>query len=314
MNNINRRALALLLAATLACGGRGNPSLEATVNAVNTAVELTLAAMTPAGPGTPSATAPQASDSPPSPATSAPLPSDTSAPPTPVPPSPGPTADELARPNGAVLSALRRDTPPNIDAQQDDWPATLPHAIDQIVFNAPNWAGNGDQSGSFNVMWDASNLYLFVVIVDEAHVQNDTGETLYRGDSLELQFDADLAGDFNATTLNTDDYQLGLSPGSSRVNTETYFWNPSARRGQPTGMTIAARPNTAAGGYVVEVAIPWSLFGVSPSAGNRYGFALNSSDNDSPGTKEQQSMISSVITRRLLDPTTWGTLELVTGN
>ena len=308
-------ALAWLLAGTLACGGSGNQSLEATVDAVNTAVELTLAAMTPAGPDTPSATAPSITNTPPGPGSPAPLPTNTSAPPTVVPtsPPPGPTANELARPNGAVLAATQRDTPPNIDAQQDDWPSELPYAIDQIVFNAPNWAGAADQSGSFNVMWDAGNLYLFVVIVDEAHVQNDGGETLYRGDSLELQFDAELAGDFNDTALNTDDYQLGLSAGSSRTNPETYFWNPFARRGQPTGMTLATRPNNDAGGYVAEVAIPWSLFGLSPAAGNRYGFALNSSDNDSPGAKEQQSMISSVITRRLLDPTTWGTLELVIG-
>jgi hypothetical protein len=142
------------------------------------------------------------------------------------------------------------------------------------------------------------------------HVQNDTGETLYRGDSLELQFDADLAGDFSSTELNGDDFQIGLSPGSVRENPETYLWNPRDRRGQPSGIVIATRSLGGSGGYAAEFSVPWSLFGVSPAAGSRFGLALNSSDNDSPGTQEQQSMISSVITRRLLDPTSWGTLAL----
>jgi hypothetical protein len=310
------------LAATLACGGRSNQGLEATVNAVNTAVELTLAAITPNAPGTDPA--PALSSTPSAPTSGAPLPTDTSpaasstAPPTPdeaaATPTPNPTANELARPNGAVMSAIRRDTPPNLDGNQDDWPAELPYTIDQIVFGAASWVGATDQSGSFNVMWDADNLYLYVVVADDVHAQSDSGQTLYRGDSLELQLDADLAGDFSEASLNGDDYQIGFSPGATRENPEVYFWNPVGRRGSPTGIDLGTRANGAAGGYIAEIAIPWSLFGVTPAAGSRFGFALNSSDNDSPGATEQQSMLSSVITRRLLDPTTWGTLELVNSN
>ena len=297
------------MAATLACG-RNDQSLDATVNAVNTAVERTLAAMTPGAPATTQPASVPATGTPPGPATTAPLPTDTPPAPTGVAPTPEATANELARPNGAVLSAMRRDTPPNIDGNQDDWPAELPYAIDQIVFGQGAWVDTGDQSGAFNVLWDQFNLYLYVVVTDDSHVQADSGQTLYRGDSLELQFDADLAGDFSTTALNEDDYQIGLSPGASRASPENYFWNPMARRGQPTGINLITRANGDAAGYIAEVAIPWSLFGVTPAPGSRFGFALNSSDNDSPGTTEQQSMISTVTTRRLLDPTTWGTLEL----
>jgi hypothetical protein len=309
--------LGLLLAATLACG-RSDQSLEATVDAVNTAVELTLAAMTPAGPGAP--TLPPAATPTPeapateAPATAAPIPSDTPSAPATEPSGPDPTPNAPARPNGSVLTADRRDAPPNIDGNQDDWPSTLPYTIDQNVFGQTSWQGTSDQSANFNAMWDDGNLYLYIVVNDDVHVQNDAGVTLYRGDSLELQLDADLAGDFDEASLNGDDYQIGLSPGASRQSPEYYWWNPAERRGQPTGIVMATRPTGDNGGYIAELAIPWSLFGVSPAEGSRFGFALNSSDNDSPGTTEQQSMISSVITRRLLDPTTWGTLELVIGN
>jgi hypothetical protein len=217
---------------------------------------------------------------------------------------------ELARPNGPVLVAARRDTPPNIDAQADDWPDPLPYAIEHNVYRPEQWSGTDDQSGRFAAAWDANNLYLLVDVADDTHVQNATGELLYRGDSLELQFDADLAGDFTDARLNGDDHQLGLSPGPNREAAELYLWNPVGKRGVPGAVSVAVRPDGDQGGYVLEVAIPWPLLGVTPASGSRYGFALNSSDNDSPGTSEQQSMISSVPSRTLLDPTTWGTLAL----
>lgn len=316
-------ALAALLAAALACGGGGSSDVQVTVNAVNTAVERTLAAMTQAAAGT--GPAPATATNPAGATEPAPAPTLTSQPsPTTtdfVPPSPTalgieatPTATttdtELARPNGAVVRAPRAQTPPTIDAQFDDWPSPLPNNLDQVVYEPGNWAGLNDQSATYGIAWDASYLYLMVIVVDDIHVQLDSGETLYRGDSLELQLDADLAGDFDEPSLNADDFQLGLSPGADGNSPELWLWNPPARRGAPAGIVVASRGHASGGGYALEAAIPWSFYGITPAAGNRYGFALNSSDNDSPGTREQQTMISSVVTRTLLDPTTWGTLAL----
>jgi hypothetical protein len=298
--------------AGLACGG-GQPDINATVNAVSTAVELTLAAMTqPAAesPGPPSPTPPATIGIAPTaaPASVTPLPQPT----TPAPPPATATEpiEGLARPNGPLLLAPRRDTAPTIDAQGEDWSAPLPYLIDQNVFRPENWVGPADQSGSFALAWDANYLYLLVVIVDDIHAQGEHGELLYRGDSLELQLDVDLAGDFNEPRLNGDDFQLGLSPGSNRDNPEAYLWNPAERRGVPAGLAIVTRATADTGGYLLEAAIPWSMYGITPAGGQRMGFALNSSDNDTPGTNEQQSMLSSVSTRTLLDPMTWGTVEL----
>jgi len=157
--------------------------------------------------------------------------------------------------------------------------------------------------------WDSSNLYLFVVIADGTFVQTQHGELLFQGDSLELQFDADLAGDFSSTQLSPDDFQLGLSPGADRMTPEAYLWNPAGRLGVPAGITMASRPN-GPGGFYFEAAIPWSFFNVVPVPGEHFGLALNSSDDDAPGTALQQSMTSSVSTRQLLDPTSWGTIQI----
>jgi hypothetical protein len=300
--------LGMLLAANLACRSP-EPDINATVNAVSTAVEMTLVALTqPVSPApgtplvpTPTQPTPTATDFVPPEAT-------TPAPPTQThePPPPG----VVARPNGPVLDATRRESPPSIDAQLDDWSVPLPYRSEHNVFRPENWTGPGDSSASFAVGWDTTYLYLALDVVDDVHVQADTGLTLYRGDSIELQFDADLPGDFNVASLNQDDFQIGFSPGADGNTPEVFMWNPAERRGVPQGVQIAARLKPEGAGYVLEAAIPWSLFNVTPQGGVTFGFALNVSDNDTPGTQVQESMVSSVNTRTLLDPTTWGTLRL----
>jgi hypothetical protein len=309
----------LLAAAGLACGA-GGPDVDATVNAVSTAVQSTLIAMTPATAVTPGAGTPSPQPTlgvPPTPTGTLPAtptqfvpPTNTSAAgPTPGPSlTPGTTGPE--RPNGTLIHAVHLATPPAIDAQGGDWPSPLPNTIDQNVFKPANWSGTADQVGHFAIGWDANNLYLFVVVNDELHVQIQHGELLYQGDSLELQLDTDLAGDFDVRTLSPDDHQLGLSPGQNSDAPEAYLWNPVGKRGTPTGLTLASRATGDQGGYAIEVAIPWSMYGLTPSGGLRFGFALNSSDDDQPGVAVQESMISTVSTRTLTDPTTWGTLQL----
>ena len=54
----------------------------------------------------------------------------------------------------------------------------------------------------------------------------------------------------------------------------------------------------------------WTLGG-RPPIETAVGFCLNLSDNDVPGTAQQQTLISTAPTRKWGDPTTWGTLILV---
>jgi hypothetical protein len=70
------------------------------------------------------------------------------------------------------------------------------------------------------------------------------------------------------------------------------------------------RSAKTAEGYALEASIPWTVLGATPVAGARYGFALSASDNDVASAAAQQSLVSSVRTRTLLDPTSWGTLIL----
>jgi hypothetical protein len=296
---------ASLCLAMLACDTTSSgPDAAATVTALNLYVAQTLTARANLQPGTPAGT-PAAAGSPAVDLT--PLPG-AATPELPGPTPPPTDAGPLSRPNGSVFHAARAATAPSIDGTLTDWPA-LPYTVDTPTYKPENWAGPQDNSLTFDVMWDATNLYLAALVVDDVHVQTQHNEFIYKGDSLEILFDADLAGDITDTHLSSDDYQLGLSPGALNGDSpEAWLWFPAERSGPANVVKLAAQP--VGQGYSLEAAIPWTLFNVSPAGGSRFGFVLSSSDNDTPDTALQKSLISSVSTRKLFDPTSWGTLAL----
>ncbi|HSB90793.1 MAG TPA: sugar-binding protein [Anaerolineales bacterium] len=215
----------------------------------------------------------------------------------------------LSRPNGTPVEAVLLTTAPTIDGDLAEW-TTNAYALTQVTYGASRWSGLADASAVFYIGWDASRLYVASRVTDDKFVQVSKGEALYLGDSLEIQFDANLSADFGASSLSSDDYQLGLSPGNfGSLAAQSYLWYPATKRGAPAGVVVAGRSSSS--GYTLEAAIPWTVFGVLPAEGSRYGFAISVSDNDAAGTAAQQSLISNVSTRTLVDPTTWGTLVLV---
>jgi len=213
-----------------------------------------------------------------------------------------------SRPNGSVLEALHLASAPTIDGDLAEW-ASLPYASDRIVYGSSRWTGAGDVSAKFALGWDAAYLYLAVRVTDDKYVQVASGDDIWMGDEVEVQLDADLAGDYHTASISSDDHQLGLSAGNfGSLGPSAYRWYPQALRGSLSTSTVAGR--LTSGGYDLEARIPWAVFSINPVEGARYGFALSVSDNDAVGVAAQHSMVSSVSTRKLLNPTTWGTLAL----
>ena len=159
--------------------------------------------------------------------------------------------------------------------------------------------------------WDDDYLYLAVRVLDDVYAQDASGENLYKGDSLEILLDTDVSGDYYSAVLSADDYQIGLSPGSpdAGVDPEAYLWYPQFEEGRPQKVAIDALSREDE--YIIEAAIPWFNFGVDPYKGQHFGFCLSISDNDNRDKDEQQSMVSSALTRQLTNPMTWGDLILI---
>jgi len=311
-------ATSALLLAALACANAGSgPDAAATVEALNRIVQQTLAVQTRLPPGPPATDTPAptprllpshtptllpASPQQPSPAPTEPPPTAT------LPPEV--TATALARPNGLIYHATHVLEAPAIDGLLYEW-SPMPYSFSTPVYRPENWVDANDNSVGFSLAWNEQFLFLAAIVTDDMHVQTQHGEMIYRGDSLEILLDADLAGDYTTARLSADDYQLGLSPGTLNGDTpEAYLWYPASRSGAATTVQLAALPDGQ--GYRLEAAIPWALFDLAPAGGTRLGFALSASDDDTPDSAEQQSLISTTSTRRLLDPTSWGTLALDT--
>jgi hypothetical protein len=201
-------------------------------------------------------------------------------------------------------------TPPRIDASLEEWQFER-YRIESVVYGKANHKGVNDLSGRAMVGWDETNLYLGIRVLDQKYVQNASGANLFKGDSLDILLDTDVSSDFYLAALNKDDFQLGISPGSPKPNAdpEAYLWFPKSIEGSRDQIDIAAR--WRGDGYVVEAAIPWTVFDVKPFDGQHFGFAFSISDNDDPSKNLQESMVSYVPIRTLSDPTTWGDLTLI---
>lgn len=219
------------------------------------------------------------------------------------------TADPSGnRPNGAPVSAPNLAVAPAIDGELGEW--TVGSYLSPVcVYGCSLRSGDADLSAQVYLGWDASNLYLAVQVRDDKIVVVRSGRNLYLSDDVEIQFDANLAADFSSTSLSSDDYQIGLSAGNfGTISPNAYRWYPRSTEGALSAVVVKGKQ--LADGYTLEAKIPWTVFGVTPVAGAKYGFAVSVSDDDQSGTAVQQSMISTVASRKLLNPTTWGTLVL----
>lgn len=211
--------------------------------------------------------------------------------------------------SGVSVSAYHMATPPTIDGLFDEWDMER-YVADRVVYGRGQWSGEADLWANFMLGWDNSALYLAVRVKDERYKQLERGEDLFKGDSLELLLDTDVSSDFYYQALTSDDFQLGISPGSPQPgdDPEAYLWYPTAWEGSRSQVKIAAMPTSD--GYRVEARIPWSIFGVDPVKGQHFGFVLSVSDSDQAGEAVQQSMVANLATRVLTNPTTWGDLVL----
>lgn len=227
-----------------------------------------------------------------------------------APPGPAGTPEQPVGPG--VVQAVRLPAPPIIDGLLEEYEGLPSVASTYRVYAASSWDGSVDLEALWRLAWDAQNLYVAVDVRDDEHVQTQTGNLIYRGDSVELQVDTEPAA--NASRVNPNTYQILLSPGNFASLAPSAYRFRGTREGDlvdapGAGVAVDARP--LAEGYTLEAAIPWSALDTMPEQGMVLGLALNANDNDTPGTAVQEVMLSNVRERTLTDPSSWGNLQLV---
>lgn len=222
-------------------------------------------------------------------------------------PTPGP---DQPQGDNVVHAAAVLTPPPSIDGDLSEW-TFLPYPAAVPIDGQTNWDGPSDLAATWNTAWDADNFYLAVDVNDSTFVQVSRADSLDQGDSLEIWFNAQLSGSGGAQARGATDFRLGLSPGnltSPVGGPEAYLWLPAELARSVPEVKIAAKKSGS--GYTLEVAIPWRLFGITPSAGRSYGLALNVNDDDTPGTAGRQTLVTNRKGQLLADPSTWSVIVL----
>ena len=202
--------------------------------------------------------------------------------------------------------------PPTIDGDLTDWAGRAAAESTFLVYSHNGWDGTDDVTAVWQLGWDANNLYIAVQVTDDAHVQTQTGNQIFRGDSVDMQLDTDRNGDYGAG-LNRDDFQIIFSPGDFAGLPPSAFRFQGTAGGQildAPGHSIVVSAWPTALGYNLEMAVPWRDLNLTPAPGLIIGLALNVNDNDGVETAVQEVMKSHVSTRQFDNPASWGTLTL----
>lgn len=194
------------------------------------------------------------------------------------------------------------------DGQLTEWgtagiPLTFAH------LGPEEWTGPTDLSGTGWLGWDEQNLYLAAKVVDDVHVQTQTSWAMFRGDSVELWIDADLQDDFDKQQGDADDWQFGLSPGDFQaLRPEGVVYIPVRDLNLNRQIVVNAQPDGS--GYTLEASIRWSVLHVQPQHGMVLGYTIDLSDNDVPGTAQQQTEVTQNPRFEFNVPTTFANLIL----
>lgn len=226
-------------------------------------------------------------------------------------PTPGPpTATPATLIN---LDVARLAFTPTLDGDLTEWAYVVPRiTTSYITERLDSWDGSMDVEAIWQLGWDEQYLYAAVCVHDNLYVQTDEAKFAYFGDSLELQLDTELDADYGPQ-VSPDDFQYVISAGNFAdlpAGAFRFQGDTAGSMNDAPGTQARAAAQRTAEGYNLEFAIPWSDLGVRPQTGLRLGIALSVNDNDTPGSRQQELMLSHISSRLWLDPSSWGVLTL----
>lgn len=165
-----------------------------------------------------------------------------------------------------LVKVKQTQDPIAVDGSLSETVWTMMKPVSKTISGTPN------NTVEYGVLWDSTYLYVGVKVLDE-NLYNDSSD-VYADDSVEIYID----GNYNkGTTYDTFDRQFIKG------------WNDNdlfEKSGNTAGVLQAWSSIT--GGYTVEMAIPWSDYGITPAADVTIGFDVMNNDDDNGGGRESQ--------------------------
>lgn len=163
------------------------------------------------------------------------------------------------------------------------------------VINSPN-----DLSATVKSMWDNTYLYLLIQAVDD-NLKIDAANNPWDDDSFELYVDA---GNEKSATYDANDKQLAFKADPSGMLNVTNNTTTGIKKG------FVANSN----GYIIELAVPWSLIGITPMLNSQIGLEFSVNDRDNATAREGQLSWNDATGLAWQKPSVFGTAILKGSN
>lgn len=171
-----------------------------------------------------------------------------------------------------------------VDGRLDDWPPSCRWILDsknQVLDGSPYWQGPESLSAKIYFSYDDQNLYVAAVVRQKHGANGSSAEGLRpEGDGLEITISSGWdEGRSNGWTRR--DVSFLLAPGN--LAHHPMVWNQARQEAAPGARLVA---KTTGQGYLLEAALPWSLFPgirVAPGKQVRFRASIHSGDVFSGG-------------------------------
>lgn len=161
-----------------------------------------------------------------------------------------------------------------IDGDGRDW-ADRGLAVDVLPSPLGELAPPGDHNSSLRLGWNDEGLLLFASVRDDAWVEHEDPNWLWRYDGIEVF----LASEPGSSNLCQWVISPGMTPGQPNVRWKLHDHRKDVKaRRQPAGLRLARRKS--AEGYGMEVLVPWKSLGIRPALNMEAGLQILVNDAD----------------------------------
>jgi hypothetical protein len=190
-------------------------------------------------------------------------------------------------------SAPKRIVDGDLAAWQALKPCLLAHSWNWVSASSEPYRGPSDLSVRFWTGYDDTYFYLAAEVTDDKHVQTETGDDLWRGDSIQL-----------ALTVCDQRLKLDVAAGNDG---STRIWERQPNLGVPNDIRAVAKVDGTVTRY--EIQVPWKIVTSSVPGTVSAKFALLVNDNDGSGRKGWLEWFSGLGGTK--DPSKYGSLQFM---
>jgi len=179
-----------------------------------------------------------------------------------------------------VLEAVFTDRPVVIDGNLEEWwNANFISLSAPENFVSPDHppANADDISCRFSALWNNDSIYIAVDVTDDVHDNENTPDTIWLGDSVQVAFDIGLNG--GSGYDGVDDFEIGWAMTSSGVT--KYRWASPPSAPESSEAQVILTPGKA----VYEIRIPAGDLGLNGRLNENLeiGFTILVNDSDGEG-------------------------------